>query len=164
MTKSLTELWKDGELLKGVYYIIDKNGEEQIDYCFTTGEFWFNSDLKEVLAPVSSYEECKETKEKLHLANEMWTKWYNAFCEKQKEINKLQEQLDELKTEENSLLNDIVDLNLTIKNRDKQLDIVTKALNKIERIKVGKENNFSILIAHNYSKEALKEIKKWGVK
>lgn len=45
---------------------------------------------------------------------------------------------------------------------EKKLEIATKALKKIERIKVGKENNFSILIAHSYSREALKEME--GVK
>lgn len=56
MTKSLTEKWKDGTLPTGLYYIINLNGKEEIDHCFTIGEFWFNTDLKEVLAPVPSYD------------------------------------------------------------------------------------------------------------
>lgn len=41
---------------------------------------------------------------------------------------------------------------------EKKLEIATKALEKIERIK----NNFPILLAHSYSREALKEME--GVK
>lgn len=55
---NLTEKWKKGELKEGFYYIIKENGNEEFDYWF--GGFWENSwnfDIKEVLAPVPSYEE-----------------------------------------------------------------------------------------------------------
>lgn len=43
------------------------------------------------------------------------------------------------------------ELEYKVKKLKQQLVIATKALKKIERIKVGKENNSSILIAHSYS-------------
>lgn len=101
MTKSLTEQWKDGTIKEGLYYVKTDIGlNNGVVFRWLTGvkpdeEFLKLKYFKEVLAPVPTWEEDKEKTEKLHLANEMWTKWYNAFCEKQKEINKLQEQLKE---------------------------------------------------------------------
>ena len=106
MSKELTEKWENGELPINLYYVIDKLGRETIGNdcglrdmmvdAFNEGNIF----IKEVLAPVPSYEEYK----------------------------KLEKQLAELQTEENNLLNDIVDLNLTIENREKKLAIATKAL------------------------------------
>ena len=45
----------------------------------------------------------------------------------------LEQQLAELQTEENNLLNDIVDLKLTIENREKKLEIATKALKETKK-------------------------------
>lgn len=61
MTKSLTEKWKDGELPAGFYYIQDYTGK--CVYRHLTGrkpDADFIKCFKEVLAPVPSYEECKQ--------------------------------------------------------------------------------------------------------
>lgn len=133
MTKTLTEQWCEGKLLDGAYYIIVDKYEQNkpeidVGICYNSNfEWWI---VKEVLAPVPSYEEwqsCDKCADMLIDVNKKWGK--------------------------------------TIKERKqlkKKLEIATKALKEIERIKVGKENNFSILIAHSYSKEALKEME--GVK
>ena len=67
MTKSLTEKWKDGELEEGFYYIlfasrfgkdyiaIDMFIQDEKDFMYSSCE-----DVKEVLAPVPSYDEYKE--------------------------------------------------------------------------------------------------------
>jgi hypothetical protein len=58
MTKTLTKQWKDGELPREFYYIRDRRKEVYlsclIDY--KTEKGW----VKEVLAPVPSYEEYRE--------------------------------------------------------------------------------------------------------
>lgn len=64
MTKSLTEQWKDGELKSGMYYLkmTDTNGSISRDEYFHPYGFvnWLPEDIKEVLAPVPSYNEYKE--------------------------------------------------------------------------------------------------------
>lgn len=55
--KSLTEQWRDGTLPLGTYYILNINGDEEIDRSVAVGELWNNTDLKEVLAHVPSYDE-----------------------------------------------------------------------------------------------------------
>lgn len=128
MSKKLTEKFQDGSFKYGIYYCkTEEDGIKRIkklelyhDGCdhgyaktFGCNDDYPYEDIKEVLAPVPSYDEYKQL------------------------ISKT-EQLE------------------------KKLETATKALKKIERIKVGKENNFSILIAHSYSSEALKEME--GVK
>lgn len=71
MTKSLTEQWREGTLPLGTYYILNINGVEEIDKSVAIGELWNNTDLKEVLAPVPSYEEYKKLKEQLKYANKI---------------------------------------------------------------------------------------------
>ena len=39
--------------------------------------------------------EQNEEQQKLHLATEMWSKWYSEYCEKEKEVAQLKTQLDE---------------------------------------------------------------------
>lgn len=60
MTKTLTEQWRDGTLPLGTYYILNIYGDEEIDMSVAVGELWNNTDLKEVLAPVPSYDEYKQ--------------------------------------------------------------------------------------------------------
>ena len=66
MTKTLTEQWREGTLPKGGYYIKLLNGSiKRTDYdnmskSFDTEFFRYNVSVKEVLAPVPSYEEYKE--------------------------------------------------------------------------------------------------------
>lgn len=116
MTKSLTEQWKDGTLDYGWYYIkvYWGAGYDVVfdNYNATTREFvdFDKKAIKEVLAPVPSYEEFVQQREFVKDHQKVLIKNMN-----------LKQQLDELQTEKNNLLNDIVDLNLTIENRDKQL-------------------------------------------
>lgn len=70
MTKSLTEKWKDGELEEGFYYIlfasrfdkdyiaIDMFIQDEKDFMYSCCE-----DVKEVLAPVPSYDEFVQQRE-----------------------------------------------------------------------------------------------------
>lgn len=74
MTKTLTEQWREGTLPLGTYYIVNKNGYEEIDESVAVGELWNNTDLKEVLAVVPSYDEYKRLQEQLNEANKL-IKW-----------------------------------------------------------------------------------------
>lgn len=97
MTKTLTEQWKDGTLPDDCYYILTENGHIRKDrtcfyshtdeqcFCFTP-----NKDIKEVLEPVPSYEECKKLQEQLKEANEVikkymdlgnWNDYYNKHLD-----------------------------------------------------------------------------------
>ena len=66
MIKTLTEQWRDGTLLRGGYYIKLLDGSiKQTDYdniskTFDTEYFRYNVSVKEVLAPVPSYDEYKK--------------------------------------------------------------------------------------------------------
>ena len=66
MTKSLTEKWKDGMLERGYYYFKTIYDELLIgsyspsENMFITATFDYRASVKEVLAPVPSYEEYKE--------------------------------------------------------------------------------------------------------
>ena len=63
----LTEQWKKGELPSGYYYIIvKKEFSNRIDFYNSSATIWsYNSNdvIKQVLAPVPSYEEYKRLKE-----------------------------------------------------------------------------------------------------
>ena len=91
MTKTLTEQWRDGTLPVGTYYIVNKNGYEEIDKSVAVGELWNNTDIKEVLAPVPSYEEWQESQSKRALWFEEKAKIRNKLNDK---IKLLKEQLD----------------------------------------------------------------------
>ena len=94
MTKSLTEKRKDGTLNGGIYYLLlrdgttvtDKTiyivGEKQLRWHFSSFDF-----VKEVLAPVPSYDEYKELKEERDY-------FQKTMFERNAYINKLQEQLN----------------------------------------------------------------------
>lgn len=66
MTESLTEQWKDETLKSGFYWLkVDVGGGEYIDiveYDEDDKDFvrYYDDCIKEVLAPVPSYEECKQ--------------------------------------------------------------------------------------------------------
>ena len=113
MTKSLTEQWKDGTLDYGWYYIkIYWGAGYDIvfdNYNATTKMFSdFGSSVKEVLAPVPSYDEVKEMSQKierLELDNEALEMAHNEG----KEIN--------------------AELVSKTEKLEKQLAIATKALN-----------------------------------
>lgn len=60
MTKTLTEQWKYGELELGTYWIIGSDGVEYIDFLLDQSDFNMITDVKEVLAPVPSYDEYQD--------------------------------------------------------------------------------------------------------
>lgn len=72
MTKTLTEQWKNGELPEGYYYIRSANNKECIDIndnwkfksSLDCGTRLFHKEVKEVLAPVPSYDEWQESQKK----------------------------------------------------------------------------------------------------
>ena len=94
MTKTLTEQWKDMTLAEGDYYIrVVPNllGKEIIVPCYCSGgycEGYKDNEVKEVLAPVPSYDEYKELKED----GDYFEK---TMFERNADINRLQEQLAE---------------------------------------------------------------------
>jgi hypothetical protein len=112
MSKELTEKWKNGELDGGIYYLLlrdgttvkDKTvyvvGEKQLRWHYTSFDF-----VKEVLAPVPSYEEWHKVKD-LGLRPD-----YTDHIEKWEDCAKLTKKVQRLQ---------------------KQLDIAKKALNDIE--------------------------------
>ena len=133
MTKTLTEQWREGTLKSGNYYTVcykGWSGETFPCNLYYSERIGFDANVKEVLAPVPSYDEYK----------------------------RLQEQLDESKTENNNLLNDIVDLNLTIQHKEEQLK---EAVDFIEELSEACDEE-GILFPRQRKK--LEEIKKWGVK
>jgi len=97
MTKTLTEKWKNGELPDGAYYIlVDKyeQNEPEIDIgvCYNSNFQWWI--VKEVLAPVPSYEEWKTAKENLEKNGTWYTE--RSHNELLKRIERLQEQIKKL--------------------------------------------------------------------
>ena len=72
MTKTLTEQWKKKELKDGDYYLLNKAGDIVCDYYIEIlGHFdsVLTENVKEVLAPVPSYDEVKRLQEQLKSAN-----------------------------------------------------------------------------------------------
>ena len=87
MTKTLTEQWKKKELKDGDYYVLNKAGDIVCDYYIEIlGHFdsVLTENVKEVLAPVPSYDVWKNIKEQ----------WKVAIPQ----IERLQEQLNEANT------------------------------------------------------------------
>lgn len=69
MTKTLTEQWKNGELLAGLYYFRKNDGLIYIEFHddyrgFCTPEEY----IKEVLAPVPSHSEYQKLQKRLEIA------------------------------------------------------------------------------------------------
>lgn len=106
MTKTLTEQWREGKLPDGNYYFKLKDGtilsgcQAITDGVFRCEYMDFHKRVKEVLAPVPSYEEYKELVsktdelvQKIHILNEQNTKQYNELCEEIKKNNILEKQL-----------------------------------------------------------------------
>ena len=89
MTKSLTEKWKDETLKGGFYWLkVDVGDGEYVDiveYDEDGKDFvrYYNDYIKEVLAPVPSYEEYNELLD------------LNVYDKLQKENKKLKEQIEE---------------------------------------------------------------------
>ena len=137
MTKTLTEQWCEGKLPDGAYYIlVDKyeQNEPEIDVgvCYNSNfEWWI---VKEVLAPVPSYEKVKEMSQKierLEFDNEALEMAHNEGKEINAELTSKNEQLE------------------------KKLAIATKALKEINK-------NYRFTVAQDVVYKALKEME--GVK
>ena len=127
MTKTLTEQWRKGTLPLGTYYILNINGDEEIDMSVAVGELWNNTDLKEVLAPVPSYEKVKEMSQKierLEFDNEALEMVYNESVTK---CNQLEKKL-EIATKT------LKEINKNYRFTVAQ-DVVYKALKEMEDVK-----------------------------
>lgn len=91
MTKSLTEKWKDGELPEDTYYVMFFCGRYGTYEFENLKGFGFDNDLayiKEVLAPVPSYEELEILKDDRNY-------FEKTVFERNAAINHLEEQLKE---------------------------------------------------------------------
>lgn len=66
----LTEKWKKGELESGYYYVVIKAAEfpNRVDFYNSSAKIWSyhsNDVVKEILAPVPSYEELQRLAERV---------------------------------------------------------------------------------------------------
>ena len=96
MTKTLTEKWKDGKLPENTYYVQFIRGRYGVYEFEQFKGFGFDNDLayiKEVLAPVPSYEEYKELQEQVNKQGI----WHTdiSFRKLEAENKRLKEQLKE---------------------------------------------------------------------
>lgn len=153
MTKTLTEQWRNEELPINLYYVIDNLGRETIGNdcgirdmmvdAFNGGNIF----IKEVLAPVPSYEEFQSYEKCADMLIDANKKWEKTIKEKKQLVSKT----DKL---------------------EKKLEIATEALKKyqeaINHFKKDPMNNI-IMLAHQLiydidtdSKQALEEME--GVK
>lgn len=90
MSKELTEKWRNGTLPENWYYIHLKSDWGGIDcitinYCDEDGVFeeYPDEDIKEVVAPVPSYDEYNEFMQKIHILE----KQLSSISEQLKEAN-----------------------------------------------------------------------------
>ena len=157
MTKSLTEQWHDGKLKRGCYFI-KLYGETELVACYNDICDTFHTDIgtyttsvKEVLAPVPSYDKVKEMSQKierLELDNEALEMALNEGKEINAELVSKTEQLEKqleiatkaLKETKDSLLK--IELsNLNYEERHKLYDImfadgvIDRALLEMEGVK-----------------------------
>lgn len=110
MTKTLTEQWHDGKLPEDTYYVRFICGRYGVYEFEQYKGFGFDNDLayiKEVLAPVPSYEEWKHTKEKLKKATEL-------NCNHAYKTNKRRTQINNLKNENNQLREQLKEKNIKL--------------------------------------------------
>jgi len=87
MTKTLTEQWRERTLESGVYYVLLTDNGSAIVFCEDGSlyddpyEEYESKDIKEVLAPVPSYEEWKESQKKRAL-------WFDEKMKIENKLNK----------------------------------------------------------------------------
>lgn len=93
MTKTLTEQWRDGTLKGGIYYLLLKDGTTVTDETvYIVGEKqlrWHCSSfdfVKEVLAPVPSYDKWKQAKENIDKNGTWYTERSYKLIEKKLDI------------------------------------------------------------------------------
>lgn len=134
MTKSLTEQWKNGKLPVGEYYIKTKrwgcdgkwhyNRKEDVDYFDGDWRFYQDYSVKEVLAPVPSYDEHCGFVQKMQILGKL-----QDFCElllvgEKQEWEKIIKRGN--RKEMAKWLNERK--NKTVGSLEKKIDIATKAL------------------------------------
>lgn len=81
MTKTLTEQWRDKELKDGDYYVLNKRGHIVCDYYIEIlGHFdgVLTENVKEVLAPVPSYDDIVKLEKKLAIATKALKDYANS--------------------------------------------------------------------------------------
>ena len=159
MTKSLTEQWKDGELDGGFYYV--NRTDSKFDYHYILGktepDYMEVLRIKEVLAPVPSYEEVKRFQEQLKKIKQENAN-HNFKAKKRRiHINNLineNKQLREQLKEKNVKLNELRHKrNETIEKLEQQLAEANELVKECET----KSNAYVCLKAQKY-------FDKWGVK
>lgn len=105
-SQTLTAQWKKGELEFGKeYYVRFEDGEiSTARWCYYTNQdkYGFDvDDIKEVLAPVLSFEECKKLQNSLEHEKMRATHYYKTLTEIEDENEKLEELLKECRDEMN---------------------------------------------------------------
>lgn len=151
MTKTLTEQWRDGTLDGGIYYLLlrdgttttDKTvyivGEKQLRWHYSSFDF-----VKEVLAPVPSYEKVKDMSQKierLEFDNEALEMAHNEG----KEINAELEQYNkDLLQDHTRLVMECDGLLAEKKQLEKKLEIATKELKELETKSDKFDNSWSM--------------------
>jgi len=159
MTKSLTEQWHDGTLPRGGYYIklldwsIKQTDYDNISKTFNTEFFRYNVSVKEVLAPVPSYEKWK-TQEDLLLIYKKENKRLKAVAEHCEKVA-------------GQWADKLVDTERKVERLEKQLTIATKALKyyaeckhiNLDLISVPDDcADFEVFEDGEHARQALKEI------
>lgn len=129
----LTEKWKSGELKEGYYYIKANRTISfvEIDYYHIFGEteYWNgndNEDVLEVLAPVPTFEELQELKQKIHILTESQMKLENTIGELGQENASLKELLKECVV--------IIGYADTISNNEENKKTIYELLTKIRKV------------------------------
>ena len=130
MSKELTEKWKDETLKGGFYWLkVDVGGGEYIDiveYDEDSKDFvrYYNDYIKEVIAPVPSYEEYKELVFKANMPKNPVGDMLMCYdVEREKEVvKKIQEQLKEA--------NEILMMPDNIKYHDEVVEILNNYMRK----------------------------------
>ena len=136
MTKTLTEQWREGMLKTGWYYTKHDDGKIYIWLCFKDDcSYIENPEVKEILAPVPSYDKVKEMNQKierLEFDNEVLEMAHNEGKEINAELVSKNDELvqkihilNEQNTKQyNGLCEEIKKNNIL----EKKLAIATKAL------------------------------------
>lgn len=164
MTKSLTEQWKDGELPVGTYYILDSEGQAVIDKSVCIGELWDNTDIKEVLAPVPSYDDVKEMSQKierLKFDNEALEMAHNEGKEINAELVQKMHTLEQQLAEANEVIKFFADSKVGYENEDGTYSLYSQE--ELDKIKNG-GSPFGLKLLTYDPRPAKKYLEKWGVK
>ena len=163
MSKELTEQWKDGTLDNGMYYVVAKDEDglyitrDTHDRMFNVWGILRDKDVKEVLAPVPSYEEWKTAKENLEKNGTWYTE--RSHNELLKQIERLQEQLKDAC----EVIKIYAETTVGHKQKDGtyRLSVATGAINFLDPF-FGMTSEMQEYVYD--PRPAKKYLKKWGVK